>query len=128
MTGDTENGRSISVIRNCLPRKSNFAIAQAAATPKIVLTGTTIAAVVSVSRIAASVSGVCSASRYTREPLRERVAEHRHDGHDKNVARNNTERKISTTRAIAALRPSRERRYRGLCISASPPCGECASR
>ena len=68
MTGDTENGRSISVIRNCLPRKSNFAIAQAAATPKIVLTGTTIAAVVSVRRIAASVSGVCNASRYTASP------------------------------------------------------------
>ncbi len=33
MTGLTENGRSISVIRKVLPRKSNFAIAQAAITP-----------------------------------------------------------------------------------------------
>ena len=34
MTGDTEKGRSISVIRKALPLNSNLAIAQAAATPK----------------------------------------------------------------------------------------------
>ena len=33
-TGDTENGRSIRVIRKVLPRNSNLAIAQAAASPK----------------------------------------------------------------------------------------------
>ncbi len=32
-TGDTANGRSISVISRLLPRKSNLAMAQAAATP-----------------------------------------------------------------------------------------------
>ena len=56
-TGDTENGRSISVIRNCLPRKSYFAIAQAAATPNTTFSGTAIAAASSVSRIADSASG-----------------------------------------------------------------------
>jgi hypothetical protein len=57
------------VIKICLPRKSNFAIAHAAATPKIVLTGTTIAAVSSVNRIAAKVSCCCSARRYTSKPF-----------------------------------------------------------
>ena len=33
ITGETENGRSISVISRRLPRNSNFAIAHAAATP-----------------------------------------------------------------------------------------------
>ena len=48
MTGDTENGRSISVIRNALPRNSYLAIAQAAATPNTRLAGTAIAATISV--------------------------------------------------------------------------------
>ena len=42
-TGETENGRSMRVIRNALPRKSNLAIAQAAAMPKTALSGTAIA-------------------------------------------------------------------------------------
>jgi hypothetical protein len=33
-TGETANGRSISVISRLLPLKSNLAMAQAAATPK----------------------------------------------------------------------------------------------
>ena len=41
----------------------SLAMAHAAATPKIVSSGTTMAAVVRVSRIAASVSGACKASR-----------------------------------------------------------------
>ena len=44
-TGDTENGRSISVISRFLPRKSNLAMDQAAATPKTVFSGTQMAAV-----------------------------------------------------------------------------------
>ena len=39
ITGETENGKSISVIRICLPRKSNFAIAHAAAMPNNVFNG-----------------------------------------------------------------------------------------
>src|SRR5688572_11494021 len=34
MTGDTENGRSINVVRKALPLNSNLAIAHAATTPK----------------------------------------------------------------------------------------------
>jgi hypothetical protein len=57
MTGDTANGRSISVTSALLPRNSNFAIAHAAATPKIMLSGTVIAATNSVSLTAAKASG-----------------------------------------------------------------------
>ena len=57
MTGDTENGRSISVISKLLPGKLNLAMAHAAATPNTRLSGTAIAAVSSVRRIAASASG-----------------------------------------------------------------------
>ena len=41
--GDTENGRSISVISTLLPRNSNLAIAHAAATPNTRFSGTAIA-------------------------------------------------------------------------------------
>ena len=61
MTGLTENGRSISVIRKVLPVKSNLAMAQAAITPNTRLRVTEIAAISSVSRIADSASGSASA-------------------------------------------------------------------
>jgi hypothetical protein len=56
-TGETAKGRSIAVTRSALPRNSNLAIAQAAATPKAALAGTEIAATSSVRRIAASAIG-----------------------------------------------------------------------
>ena len=62
-TGDTANGRSISVSRNDLPLKSNLAIAHAAAMPKTRFAGTAIAATSSVSCNADIVSGIDSASR-----------------------------------------------------------------
>ncbi|KAG1157782.1 hypothetical protein G6F35_019181 [Rhizopus arrhizus] len=62
-TGDTENGRSISVIRNCLPRNWNFVMAQAAATPNTRFTGKAIAATSSVRRIADNASGSTMAAR-----------------------------------------------------------------
>jgi hypothetical protein len=43
-TGDTEKGRSISEVSRARPRKWNFVVAQAAATPKTMLSGTTMAA------------------------------------------------------------------------------------
>src|SRR6185503_13128379 len=52
ITGDTENGRSIRLIRSCLPRKSNLVMAQAAATPNTRLSGTARTAISSVSWIA----------------------------------------------------------------------------
>ena len=57
ITGDTANGRSIRVISRFLPRNSNFAMHQAAATPKTRLSGTAIAAMSSVSFAALSASG-----------------------------------------------------------------------
>lgn len=63
MTGLTENGRSISVIRKVLPPNSNLAIAQAATRPNTRLSPTEIAATISVSLIAASASGSASASK-----------------------------------------------------------------
>ena len=51
-TGDTENGRSISVVRKLLPQNSYLATHQAAATPNTRLSGTAITATSSVSRIA----------------------------------------------------------------------------
>src|SRR3569833_1021678 len=57
MTGDTANGRSMIVIRKLFQRNSNLAMAQDADSPKMVLIGTTISAVVNVSLMAAAVSG-----------------------------------------------------------------------
>ena len=69
MTGDTANGRSIRVTSRLLPRNSKRAIAQAAAMPKSVLAGTTIAAVRSVSLIEAIVSGSEKLSNQAPSPF-----------------------------------------------------------
>ena len=53
----------MDVISTCLPRKSNFAIAHAAATPNTMLSGTATAAASKVSRIAASASGSLTAAK-----------------------------------------------------------------
>ena len=45
ITGETEKGISIRVVRNDLPRKLNLATDHAAATPNMTLSGTAIAAV-----------------------------------------------------------------------------------
>ena len=63
ITGETENGRSIRVIRKFLPRKSNFAIAHAAIRPKTPFATTAMNATSSVSRTAASVSASRSAAK-----------------------------------------------------------------
>ena len=56
MTGDTENGRSISAIKKERPLNRNFVTDHAAASPKTTLRGTTIAAMAAVSRIELQVS------------------------------------------------------------------------
>src|SRR5205823_3077205 len=63
-TGETEKGRSISVVRNDFPANSNFAIAQAAASPKTTFNGTVMAATISVSFMAERESGSTSACQY----------------------------------------------------------------
>ena len=62
ITGDTENGRSIRVSSVLLPGKRYFAMSHDAAMPKTTLSGTEIAAVSSVSLMAAIVSGSWMAS------------------------------------------------------------------
>src|SRR2546430_17494918 len=74
ITGLTENGKSISEIRKVLPRKSNFAIAQAAITPNTRLRLTEIAATNSVSLIADSASESESAAKYAPIPLEKACA------------------------------------------------------
>ncbi len=63
ITGETANGRSMSVIKVLLPRKLNLAIAHAAATPNTRLHGTAIAATNKVSLIAAKAMGSEIAAR-----------------------------------------------------------------
>src|SRR5690606_838810 len=69
ITGETEKGRSIRVTRYFLPRNSNRAIAQAAATPNTRFRGTAIAAAISVSHIDARASGSEIAAQYSSKPL-----------------------------------------------------------
>ena len=63
ITGETANGRSISVIRTFLPGNSNLEMHHAAATPKTRLSGTAIAAISRVSLAALSESGSVIASQ-----------------------------------------------------------------
>ena len=65
----------MSVTRTLLPRNSNLAIAQAAATPNTRLSGTAIEATRSVRRIAASASGSANEAKIGRGALRERLDE-----------------------------------------------------
>jgi len=69
ITGDTENGRSMSVIRKLFPLKSNLAMAQAAATPNTRFRGTLIPAAMRVSLIAARASGSLIAAKYAPTPF-----------------------------------------------------------
>ena len=66
-TGETENGRSIKVTSAPLPRKRNFDTHQAAESPKAALIGTTIAATINVSAIAARASGSAERAQVTAE-------------------------------------------------------------
>src|SRR3954451_1196103 len=97
ITGLTENGRSISEIRNVLPRNSNFVIAQAAIKPNTRLRLTEIAATVSVNRIAESASGSVSAEKYAPIPLENASANTTTSG-----STTNTVRKVT---ALAMMAP-----------------------
>ena len=77
-TGETENGRSISVISSCLPRNSNLAIAQAAATPKTRFSGTAIAAANQRQLDRRQRVGLGERVRVGLPALAQRLGEHRH--------------------------------------------------
>ena len=99
-TGDTENGRSISVISRLLPRKSNLAIAQAAARPKTGLSGTAIAATSSVSRIAATRVGLGERREIARRrPCASASANTTASGSDRNSAEEADARRRSAASA-----------------------------
>ncbi len=69
MTGDTENGRSISVVEQSLAAEIELGDRLGGGkTPKIVLSGTAIAAVRKVSSLAESASGSFSAASATPRP------------------------------------------------------------
>src|SRR5580704_6169440 len=84
MTGDTANGRSISVINVLLPRNSNLAIAHAAATPNTRLHGTAMAATDSSRPARARPPWDASAAAMSRQsPVLKCVdAEHEGEGQD----------------------------------------------
>ena len=98
MTGDTPKGRSMSVIRASLPRNWNFAMAQAAATPKTRFRGTAIPAARRVSLKAAKVMGSRSAPTYAVQPFSSACAKTLARGR-----RRNSERKATATRVSTAF-------------------------
>ena len=102
MTGETENGRSISVSSRFLPRKSNFAIAHAAATPKTRFIGTEIPAASSVSFSAENASGSVSAAQYTSTPLENASTNTAASGTNRKTDRNSSAPAISAHRTHAA--------------------------
>jgi len=87
-TGETENGRSIRVISNCLPRNWNLVTAQAAATPNTRFTGSAMAATSRVSRMADQASGSTMAARYSCHPLRRASVNTAASGTSRNSVRN----------------------------------------
>ena len=91
ITGETASGRSMSVIRKLLPRNSNFAMAQAAASPNSVFSGTTTAAAVSVRRIAAPVSGSVKLCEVGLEPFSSAMANTVASGANSSAARKASE-------------------------------------
>ena len=111
ITGETANGRSISVTSRLLPRNSKRAMAQAAAMPNSVLAGTTIAAVSSVSRIAACVSGSLKLSQEYAvagcESLRQHGAERREQQQPEEADRNGEHDDAREPRAARHAPPAR---------------------
>src|ERR1700709_1046069 len=98
ITGLTENGRSISEIRNVLPGNSNLVMAQAAITPNTRLRLTEIAATVSVNRIADSASGSVSAEKYAPIPFENACANTTTSGSTTKTVRNVTAIAMMTAR------------------------------
>ncbi len=86
ITGETANGRSISVVSRFLPRKSNCAIAHDAARPKTMLSGTAIAAVSSVKLDRGARLGIGNRREVKPDALVERLGEDRDQRDDQEQA------------------------------------------
>jgi len=123
-TGDTASGRSISVMRMLLPRNSNLAIHHAAVMPKTVFNGTTMAAVVSVSRMAARVSGSAKLEKYATHPFEMAVASTAASGAASSAPRKVSDTVINIQRTRVARRlvcPGREARSAATSADEDPP-------
>jgi hypothetical protein len=94
-TGDTENGRSMSVVKKALPGNSYFATHQAAAMPKTRLSGTAIAATSKVKRMAACDCGSPKAMKYSPAPLRKASTKTRTSGRTMTASKKTTAIPIS---------------------------------
>src|SRR5579863_6630 len=105
MTGDTANGKSMSVIKALLPRKLNLAIAHAAATPNTRLQGTAMAATYSVSLTAVHATGSDMATKYAPMPLASACTNTTSSGISRNRPRNSSATAINTRRAGPCPRP-----------------------
>ena len=99
ITGETENGRSISVSSRLLPRKSNLVTAQATAMPKMALSGRAMAAASRVSLMAESASGSVMAAQYTCSPWRKASTKMLISGTSRNSAMNSSAVPISMRRS-----------------------------
>ena len=81
-TGETANGRSMSASSSALPRKRPRTSASAAITPKIVFSGTAIAATSIVSQNAWIAAGVVIESQTGADAVLERAVEDQPDRHE----------------------------------------------
>src|SRR3954465_15796941 len=107
MTGDTANGRSMSVISRLLPRKLYLAMSHEAATPNTRLAGTAIAAVVSVSLIALTASGSVNAAKNAPKPLRNASVNTATSGSTRKQATKTNAIVMNSTRTHHGLRMTR---------------------
>src|SRR5262245_25479208 len=98
MTGDTENGRSMSEFSTALPGKRNREIDQAAARPNVRLKATAQTAAISVSFKAWIASGCCMASTTTPMPSAKPCVNTFASGPTTITPRNSTANAISGTR------------------------------
>ena len=94
----------MSVMRMLLPRNSNFAIHQAAVMPNTVLSGTTMAAVVSVRRMEARVASSAKLEKYAAQPCSSAMANTAASGAASSAPRNVSETVISSQRTSVERR------------------------
>jgi hypothetical protein len=136
MTGDTAKGRSMMVISRLLPANSNLAMAQAAAMPKSVLSGTTMTATSSVSCTAARVSVSAKMATAWGRPRPRAVPKMTASGANSSPPRNVSASAMKVQRSSAARSPPRPGRRRISAwsvvampgIVSGPPSGAGGSR
>src|ERR1700722_6341444 len=101
MTGETAKGKSTSVNKRLRPVNWYLAMAQAAATPKMVLSGTAMTVVSSVSLIAAQMLGSVNELKYALTPWLKASTKTTTSGRIKNRNMNSTAMAMSNRRIQA---------------------------